>query len=219
MNETMKLCAAVMGGYALGRTKKGRKALSLAIWWASRKYGVQPRELIAQGVTRIAGSEAGQQLLDQIKGPLASAGKRAAMATLQGGVGSLTKNLGDRTSSLTEALGGSDEDEEPEESEKDTKRRTTSAARSRTRSATRSATGTAKKATGTAAARKTTSKASSKSAPKSAPKTAQKSTSRGGSRSSSGSSARSKSTAAKSSGSKSRSTRSSGAATRSRRSS
>lgn len=153
MNETMKLCAAIVGGYALGRTKKGKKALSLAIWWASRKYGIQPRELIARGFTQLAESEAGKQLLDQVRGPLLAAGKRAALATVEGGVGSLTKNLGDRTSNLTEGAS-------------DGAKKTATRAKSATRSTTKSASGTTRKvaaATKPRTGRSTTSRAKSSS--------------------------------------------------------
>lgn len=122
MNETAKLGAAVVGGYALGRKKKGKKALTLALWLAAREYGFQPRELLMEGLTRLARSPGGgAQLIENVRGPLVDAGKRAVMATVQGGVDSLGKNLRGRADGLTgtEDQSSSDSDE----SEKDTSRR------------------------------------------------------------------------------------------------
>lgn len=55
MNEKEKvaLAAAVVGGYVLGRTKKGRMALSIATYLAGRRFGLDPRQLAAEGMRRL----------------------------------------------------------------------------------------------------------------------------------------------------------------------
>ncbi|MER5387364.1 histone protein, partial [Streptomyces sp. NPDC002688] len=45
--EKVVLAAAVVGGYVLGRTKKGRLALSIATYLAGRRFGLEPRQLAA----------------------------------------------------------------------------------------------------------------------------------------------------------------------------
>lgn len=51
--EKVALAAAVVGGYVLGRTKKGRLALSVATYLAGRRFGLEPRQLAAEGMRRL----------------------------------------------------------------------------------------------------------------------------------------------------------------------
>lgn len=47
------LAAAVVGGYVLGRTKKGRLAITIATYLAGRRFGLEPRQLAAEGMRRL----------------------------------------------------------------------------------------------------------------------------------------------------------------------
>lgn len=47
------LAAAIAGGYLLGRTKKGKLALSVATYLAGRRFGLEPRQLATEGMRRL----------------------------------------------------------------------------------------------------------------------------------------------------------------------
>ena len=49
-DQTKKLlAAAVVGGYVLGRTKKGRLALTVATYLAGRRFGLEPASARSRG--------------------------------------------------------------------------------------------------------------------------------------------------------------------------
>ena len=50
MDDRVKIGAAVVGGYVLGRTKKGRAAIRLAMWLAGTDY--RPGELVRTDALR-----------------------------------------------------------------------------------------------------------------------------------------------------------------------
>ena len=52
MNDRVKIAGAVVGGYVLGRTKKGRLAIKMALWLAGNDY--RPANLLRNGVGRLA---------------------------------------------------------------------------------------------------------------------------------------------------------------------
>lgn len=62
------LAAAVVGGYVLGRTKKGRLAISVATYLAGRRFGLEPRQLAAEGMRRLGEVPQFAELQDQLKG-------------------------------------------------------------------------------------------------------------------------------------------------------
>lgn len=70
MDDTAKatLAAAVVGGYVLGRTKKGRLALTIATYLAGRRFGLEPRQLAAEGMRRLGEMPQFAGLQDQLKG-------------------------------------------------------------------------------------------------------------------------------------------------------
>lgn len=47
------LAAAVLGGYVLGRTKKGRVAFAMATYLAGRRIGLEPQQMLAEGIKRL----------------------------------------------------------------------------------------------------------------------------------------------------------------------
>lgn len=104
MDDKMKIGAAIAGGYLLGRTKKGKVALSLALWLAG-STGLDPKRLIRKGLVEVARSPDVRNLAEQIRGPVTEAGRNALVATIESRVNRLADTLHERTASLQAASG------------------------------------------------------------------------------------------------------------------
>src|SRR6266550_1787376 len=100
MQEAAKVGAAAAGGYVLGRTKKAKAAIGLAMWLAGRR---RPADLARDQATKLLTSPQVMDLISQLRGPLLAAGRQAALSVVEGQAGKLTNNLQRRT----EKLGGS----------------------------------------------------------------------------------------------------------------
>src|SRR3954447_12453273 len=87
----LKLAGAALSGYVLGRFKKGRRAVGLAMWLAGGRAGMDPKVLLRQALLSIANTPEAKQLLTQVRGPMLEAGKHAATATLESQVSALAK--------------------------------------------------------------------------------------------------------------------------------
>ncbi|WP_162597001.1 hypothetical protein [Streptomyces sp. NEAU-S7GS2] len=107
------LAAALAAGYVLGRTKKGKLAIGVASMVAGQ--ALSPRELIGQGLRKLAATPQAAQLMDQVRGELLESGRTALSATADRSLGALADALQKRTSALQESP--EDEDEEPAEDE------------------------------------------------------------------------------------------------------
>src|SRR5690606_19817624 len=107
------LAAAVVGGYVLGRTKKGRVALSVATYLAGRRFGLEPRQLAAEGLRRLGEVPQVAELQQQLRGEVLDAGRQAVTAAANRSMTSLADAIGDRTARLTAAP----DDEADEEGE------------------------------------------------------------------------------------------------------
>lgn len=117
MSESTKttVAAAVAIGYVIGRTKKGRLALTVASLVAGRKLPLNPQELIAQGIRGLRGTPQFAQLSEQLRGELLGSGRTMVRTAADRGLGSLADTLQERTRTLLEG-----EAPEPEgESESD----------------------------------------------------------------------------------------------------
>lgn len=103
MNQTGKLAVAVAGGYVLGRRRKTKLAIALAMWMAGKKLSLDP--------SRLRGMLGGSGLLgglnDQVRGELVTAGKNAATTALTRRAEGLSDALHQRSELLR---GGSDAD-------------------------------------------------------------------------------------------------------------
>jgi hypothetical protein len=99
----MKLGGVALAAYLLGRMKKGKAAVGLAMWAAGVK--MDPKQLLREGLLSIANSAEGKQLLTQLRGPVLQAGRQAAGATIEGQVAALTAALEKRTAALTAGVG------------------------------------------------------------------------------------------------------------------
>ncbi|WNO69067.1 histone protein [Streptomyces sp. AM2-3-1] len=116
----MTLAAALVGGYVLGRTKKGKLALSVGTYLAGKRLGLEPRQLATEGMRRLGEIPQVAELQDQLKGELLEAGRKAVTTAATRGMGNLADTLRDRTAALgakKEAEPEDTEEEEPEEEE------------------------------------------------------------------------------------------------------
>jgi hypothetical protein len=121
MQDTTKiaLAAAVAGGYVLGRTKKGRLAFTAATYLAGRRFGLEPGQLMAQGLTKLKETPQFAEISDQLRGEALEAGKKALGAAANRKLADLAGSLHQRTSELGRGAAAEDEEdqEEPEEYE------------------------------------------------------------------------------------------------------
>ncbi|MER7999360.1 hypothetical protein [Streptomyces sp. NPDC095613] len=115
MMTNAKIGVALVGGYALGRTKKAKLAIGLGMFLAGRKLSVDPRQL----GRLVADSPFLSSLNDQARRELVDATKSAATSALTRRVSGLADSLHERTLDLGEpgrrlrrATGGEDEDAE-----------------------------------------------------------------------------------------------------------
>src|SRR3954470_518839 len=104
----LKLGGVALAAYLLGRMKKGRAAIGLAMWAAGMK--MDPKELLRQGVLNLASSDQGKELIAQLRGPALEAGRKAATATIEGQMAALTSALEKRTQSITSGVGQAGEE-------------------------------------------------------------------------------------------------------------
>ncbi|GAA3562074.1 histone protein [Streptomyces osmaniensis] len=98
----LTLAAALMGGYVLGRTKKGRLALTVATFLAGRRFGLEPRQLAAEGLRRLGEVPQVAELQEQLRGEVLEAGRKAVTAAAERGMATLADTLSDRTARLRE---------------------------------------------------------------------------------------------------------------------
>jgi hypothetical protein len=100
-----KLAAAVIGGYVLGRTKKGGAALTLASWLSGNQAGPQAMSMARKGLTQVAQSEQAAQIIKQVRGPLMEAAQKAATQAVLSRVTAMSNGLTARAEALSEVGG------------------------------------------------------------------------------------------------------------------
>lgn len=135
MNDTNKvaLATAIAAGYALGRTRKAKLALTVGTYLAGRRFKLSPQELVSEGVSKLRETPQFSALSDQVRGDLLTAGRSALTAAADRQFDSLADSLRERTSLLSSPRPEEDEESEGRTS---TPRRTTTS-RTRTRPGTR----------------------------------------------------------------------------------
>lgn len=115
--------SGVVGGYFLGRTKKGKLALVLASLFLGRRLGLGPQELIKKGVEKLAETPQIAELGTQVRQDLTKAARAALTSTLNRRIDSISDALHERTEHFAEAKHGegkkksTDTAEEPSGSE------------------------------------------------------------------------------------------------------
>src|SRR5690606_39798737 len=75
-----KVFLAVAAGYALGRTRKMKLAITIAGLLAGRRIATDAKELLRQSVHYLESSPELQSALQQLRGQLVDAGKAVATA-------------------------------------------------------------------------------------------------------------------------------------------
>jgi hypothetical protein len=90
------MAALLVGGYVLGRTKKARAAVRLAMWIQSN------RGPISHTVGNVAKNDDIAKLVGQVQGPLLEAVQKAAIAAATARLEQITGTLADKTSNLTD---------------------------------------------------------------------------------------------------------------------
>lgn len=108
-----RIAAAAMGGYVLGRTKKGRSALRLVMWLNGNTPGQQASQLARTGVTQAMQSEEIAKLVTQVRGPLTDAVQKAAAAMVAQQLTAMSARIEARTKKIQEV--GSDLTNEAEQ--------------------------------------------------------------------------------------------------------
>jgi hypothetical protein len=109
------LAAAIAGGYILGRTKKGRLALTAMTLLLGRRWGLEPQQLVTDGVRRLREVPQVAELEEQVRTEGIDAARHALTSVVGRGVESVTGGISSR---LPGADGhGGDEEQEPREGE------------------------------------------------------------------------------------------------------
>ncbi|MFD3450753.1 histone protein [Streptomyces sp. NPDC058691] len=106
------LAAAVVGGYVLGRTKKGRVAFAMATYLAGRRVGLEPQQLLIEGVKRLRELPQFADLNEQLRGEVLDAGRKAMGVVADRKLADLAESLHARTQRIGSKA---EEEEEPED--------------------------------------------------------------------------------------------------------
>lgn len=112
-NTKAQLTACVAAGYVIGRTKKGKVALSVVSLIAGRS--LDPVTLVGQGLRKLAETPQFAGIREQVRGGLVGAGKTALSDISGKGVDSLTAALQERTRLLLEGEGEKEDEGEAAE--------------------------------------------------------------------------------------------------------
>ncbi len=109
-NTKATLAAGAAAGYVLGRTKKGKFALSVLSVVVGRS--LDPRALVGEGVRKVVGSAELGVVREQVRDQLLGSGRTALSQAADRGVASLTAALQQRTERLLDTADEQDEDED-----------------------------------------------------------------------------------------------------------
>ncbi|MFA3878164.1 hypothetical protein ABS735_31705 [Streptomyces sp. MMCC 100] len=103
MNDSRTaMAAAVAGGYLLGRTKKAKLAFAVGSYLVGRRVGLSPGQVLGQGLGSLQRAPQFQELTDQVRGELLTAGRAAVTAAANRRLTGLADTLRDRTDALTD---------------------------------------------------------------------------------------------------------------------
>lgn len=122
MTPGMKVAAAVVGGYVLGRRKKAKLAITMGAWLVGKKLNLNAKKLLSDVTRELASSPELAGVRDQVRDEVLGAGKTLAtdILTHQAGrlAGSLqqhTDTLRDKAAGLPAAVSGGDDDHDDSE--------------------------------------------------------------------------------------------------------
>jgi hypothetical protein len=121
MKTGPQIALAVGIGYALGRSRKMKLAITVAGMLAGRRLSANPKELLERGGKLIEGSPAISKLTGEVRQNLMNVAKAAALNAASSKIDSVGENLTRRaeslrspTASLPSQRGREDEDEQEE---------------------------------------------------------------------------------------------------------
>ncbi|MEU9594271.1 hypothetical protein ACGF7W_29225 [Streptomyces sp. NPDC048219] len=115
MNDSKAaLAAAMAGGYLLGRTKKAKLAFAVGSYLAGRRLGLSPGQMLSQQLGRLQLTPQFQELTDQVRGELLTAGRTAVTAAANRRLTGFADTLRDRTHAL-DGAGRRDDGAEPDD--------------------------------------------------------------------------------------------------------
>ena len=100
MKSGLRIAVAIGVGYLLGRTHKGRLALTLAAAGVTGRLSNDPAALVRQGARLVGSSPEIKVLSETVRGRLLEAGKAAAVAAASSQVDSLSERLQGRTETV-----------------------------------------------------------------------------------------------------------------------
>jgi hypothetical protein len=109
------LAAAMAGGYLLGRTKKAKLAFAVGSYLTGRRLGISPGQVLSQGLGRLQLTPQFQELSEQVRGELLTAGRTAFTAAANRRLTGLADTLRDRTDALNGGGRRDDGAQEPED--------------------------------------------------------------------------------------------------------
>jgi hypothetical protein len=191
MKTGPQIALAVLVGYALGRSRKMKLAITIGGMLAGRRLTTDPKELLAKGTKLIGASPELSKLTGDVRERLTDAAKTAAVAAATSKIDSLGESLSKRAAGLRSPRGedefAEDEDREPAEARQGTgsEEEKTSETRSKSGSGTKSTTATTKRA-GSRTSGQGRGQAGAKSEGRSSSQSGSKSGSKSGAKSGSG---------------------------------
>lgn len=106
MKAGPRIAAAVAVGYALGRTRKMKMAITVGGILAGRRLGVDPKDLVQKGGKLLASSSEFTELSSTVRGQLLDAAKTAATAAASNKIESLGASLSERAAKVREPGSG-----------------------------------------------------------------------------------------------------------------
>jgi hypothetical protein len=107
VGDNLKSASAVIRGYILGRTKKGKTALRQAMRMSGKS--LRPTDLARAGAVQLARSPGVERLVEQVRGPLLEAAKQAVVTAVEAQANALSVALDKRIQALgavTEGVSG-----------------------------------------------------------------------------------------------------------------
>ncbi|MGW7531093.1 hypothetical protein [Amycolatopsis sp. NPDC054798] len=127
MTPGMKVAAAVVGGYVLGRRKKAKLAITMGAWLVGKKLNLDPKKFLSDVTRELASSPELAGVRDQVRDEVVGAGKTLAADILTHQAGRLAGSLQEHTESLRDkaaglpvggnSLGGNSRDEDAEDAD------------------------------------------------------------------------------------------------------
>ncbi|MEU7487280.1 DNA primase [Streptomyces sp. NPDC042319] len=200
MNNRAALALAVAGGYALGRTKKMKLALSVGGMVLGRRLQLDPQRLLSLVDERLKADPQLAELRDQLRNDLSGVGRAAAGAFVNRRIDGLASSLHERTLGVQDRIAGGvlpqqrdDDEEAPDREPEDADRAADDEAEGdepeeeRTPAESRAPRKPRKQAAGKATAARRPARAAAKSGTKAASRAGTKATGRSGTRTGTGS--------------------------------